>query len=261
MSRNFELLNQAGKIHDVLTSDLEPELRVGPVPVAMEAEELVPEVPLAQSLEIKGTARDEINKLVQRLFLVSGAHNPRRVVFTGNEPGVGCSWVCAHAAESLAAQVQGTVCIVDCNLRSPGLHKMYGLENHYGLSDALVGSGTVRKYARPLSRKNLWMLSCGSSTESWPTLLTSDRMRSRMSELMAQFDYLMLDVAPLQNCNDGIVLGGLCDGVVLVLKANASRRETARKALHELKTANVETLGAVLNQRTFPIPDSIYKIL
>ena len=258
MSRNFELLNQAGKIHDVLA--LEGDLRVDSMPVAVEAEEPPSELVPAPALTIQGTARDEI-KLVQRLFLVPGAHNPRRVVFTGSEPGVGCSWVCAHAAESLASQVTGSVCIVDCNLRSPGLHHLYGIENHYGLSDALVGSGSIRKYARPLSRKNLWMLSCGSPADNWPTLLTSDRMRARISELMAQFDYLMLDVAPLQSCNDGVVLGGLCDGVVLVLKANASRRETARKALQELKAANVPTLGAVLNQRTFPIPDSIYKIL
>jgi len=121
MSRNFELLNQAGKMNEVLTS--EPELRVEPAPMPVEVEEPPVDVELAQSLEIHGTARDEINKLVQRLFLVPGAHNPRRVVFTGNEPGVGCSWVCAHAAESLASQVQASVCIVDCNLRSPGLHR------------------------------------------------------------------------------------------------------------------------------------------
>lgn len=259
MSRNFELLHQAGKMQEVLSS--EPEVQVDSIPMPETVEEAVAETALVPSLEIQGTAREEINKLVQRLFLVPGSQNPRRVVFTGSEPGVGCSWVCAHAAESLASQVSASVCIVDCNLRSPGLHQMYGVENHYGLSDALTGSGSVRKYARQLSRRNLWLLSCGSESENWPTLLTSDRMRSRLSELSNQFDYLMLDVAPIQSCNDSVVLGGLSDGVVLVLKANSSRRETARKALQELKAASVHTLGAVLNHRTFPIPDSIYKIL
>jgi Mrp family chromosome partitioning ATPase len=45
---------------------------------------------------------------------------------------------------------------------------------------------------------------------------------------------------------------------VLVLKANSSRRESARGAVHDLRAAKVKVLGAVLNQRTFPIPQSIY---
>jgi protein-tyrosine kinase len=53
----------------------------------------------------------------------------------------------------------------------------------------------------------------------------------------------------------------LSDGVVLVLKANSSRREAARQALNEMQSANVRVLGAVLNQRTFPIPEKIYKRL
>jgi Mrp family chromosome partitioning ATPase len=61
--------------------------------------------------------------------------------------------------------------------------------------------------------------------------------------------------------NDAIVLGGQTDGVVLMLKANSSRRESARKAVQELHAANVRTLGAVLNQRTFPIPERLYKRL
>jgi Mrp family chromosome partitioning ATPase len=86
-------------------------------------------------------------------------------------------------------------------------------------------------------------------------------MRQRLTELREQFDYVLLDVAPLNICNDAITLGSLSDGVVLVLKANSSRRETARKAVQDLQTANVRIFGAALNQRTFPIPDGIYKRL
>ena len=92
-------------------------------------------------------------------------------------------------------------------------------------------------------------------------MLGSDRMRARLAELRSAYDYVLIDAAPMSACNDAIVLGGLSDGVVLMLKANSSRRETARKALQDLQTANVPTLGAVLNQRTFPIPEALYKRL
>jgi Mrp family chromosome partitioning ATPase len=92
-------------------------------------------------------------------------------------------------------------------------------------------------------------------------MLGSDRMRSRLAELRGIFDYVLIDAAPMNACNDAIVLGGYSDGVVLMLKANSSRRETARKALQDLQTANVPALGAVLNQRTCPIPEALYKRL
>jgi Mrp family chromosome partitioning ATPase len=105
------------------------------------------------------------------------------------------------------------------------------------------------------------MVSCGSSSEEAQSLLSTDRMRLRMSELRAEFDYVLVDVAALSDANDAVLLGCGADGVVLVLKANTTRRESARKATHDLQAAKAKVLGAVLNQRTFPIPESIYKKL
>jgi len=70
-----------------------------------------------------------------------------------------------------------------------------------------------------------------------------------------------MDVAPMNICNHTMMFGSLLDGVVLVIKANSSRRDSSREAVQQLRSANVRVLGAVLNQRTFPIPESIYKRL
>ena len=91
--------------------------------------------------------------------------------------------------------------------------------------------------------------------------MASGGLRQRLTELRSQFDYVLIDVAPTNTCNDGIVLGSSSDGIVLVLKANSTRRDIARKALQELRAANLPILGAILNQRTFPIPDNIYNRL
>jgi protein-tyrosine kinase len=259
VSRNFELLSQLGKLSELVSSQpqampLQPaQPQVAPVAPIPE-EDAFPSTP---TLEMSGAVKDEISKLVQNLFL--GPQGSRRVVFSGTEAGCGSTWTCAHAAESLA-QTRGSVCVVDCNLRSPGLHQQFGKENHHGLSDALAGSGPIREYVHRLSR-NLWLLSCGSASEAGQTMLGSERMRSRLAELRTAFDYVLIDAAPLNQSNDAVVLGGQSDGVVLMLKANSSRREAARKAVQELQAANVRTLGAVLNQRTYPIPEKLYKRL
>jgi len=252
MSKNFELLYQTGKTQDML--------RVDPV---SESTTLPPSEPssFTPALEIEGMAREEVSKLVHRLFLAPGTEGPHHVLFTGTEAENGCTWMCAHAGEILASQVRNSVCVVDCNLSSPSLHRQFGVENHFGLADALAGSGAIRQYARQLSRQNLWLVSCGSVDAGSQQLLTSDRMRARISELRSEFDYVLVDAAPMNVCNHAMMFGGLLDGVVLVIKANSSRRDSARDAVQELRSANVRVLGAVLNKRTFPIPERIYKRL
>jgi protein-tyrosine kinase len=252
MSKNFELLYQTGKAMDMLQPEAEPEAKTLSLP------EMSSSTP---ALEIDGMAREEVTKLIHRLFLLPGTGAPRNVVFTSTELGNGCTWMCARAAEILASQVGNSVCVVDCNLRSPSLHHQFGVENQYGLANALAGEGPVRQYAQQLSRPNLWLVSGGAGDANTENLLTSGRMRTRISELRAEFDYVLMDVAPMNTCNHSLIFGGWVDGVVLVLKANSSRRDSTRDAMQQLQASSVRMLGAVLNQRTFPIPQRIYKHL
>jgi len=253
MSRNFELLQQLGK-EDAL---------LGTPPVVEEnVTQVVSEPVLTEpQLKVDATELEQLTKLTQRIFLLPGAQSPRVVVFTATESGNGCSWICARAAEILAGQVAGSVCLVDANLRSPALHQQFGIENHHGLADALRGSDSLGSFARSLSRPNLWLLSCGSSPELALPLLGSDRMRQRIAELRSHTDFVLIDAPGLNVSNEAATLASDADGVVLVLKANSSRRETVRKTVHDLQAAKVSVLGAVLNQRTFPIPESVYRRL
>lgn len=251
MSRNFELLHEAGKAQEMLRQRAEQQ-RAEMAPAVF--------VPGTPSLQIEGVAREEVTKLVHRLFLLSGA-GPRQVVFTGMEPGNGCSWVCARTADILASQVAGSVCVVDCDVYFPTLHAEFQVPNQYGLAEALASNEPIRQFVQQLSRPNLWLLSCGSLHEDSPQQLTLERMRKRLFELRAEFDYILLDVAPLSSCNHGILLSSWTDGAALVLKANSSNRKTAQKAMNDFQSANAPVLGAVLNQRTFPIPESIYNRL
>jgi Mrp family chromosome partitioning ATPase len=250
MSRNFELLHEAGKVQELLRQRL-----VEPAPAPMPLE------PGTPAVRIEGRAREEVSKLVQRLFLTPGTQRTRQIVFAAIEAGSGSSWMAAHAAEILASQVQGSVCVVDCDATSPSLHREFKVQNHYGLADALLGGEPIRQYVQQLSRPNLWLLSCGSVTEKSRQMLTLEVMRRRMSELRVEFDYVLLDAAPVNASNHSAVLGSWCDGIALVLRANFSSRKTARQVLRDLEAANAPIVGAVLNQRTFPIPESIYNRL
>ena len=244
MSRNFELLQQIEKEHEVLPTLTRPVISGnGRKP----------------RLDLEALTREEKMKLVQRLFLLPGSDAPRMVVFCGVEAGDGSSWVCAHASETLASQVKGSVCVVDANMRTPFLHEYFRRDKLCGLSDAMLQSGPVRNFAHQVNGGNLWVITCGSKTTDPHTLLSSDRLQLRLTELRAEFDYVLVDGPPVNLCADATVLGKLADGVVLVVQANSTRREAARKAKEGLEGAKVRLLGAVLNKRTFPIPEALYR--
>jgi len=94
-----------------------------------------------------------------------------------------------------------------------------------------------------------------------PSLLTSERLKNRFTELRKEFDFVLVDAPPLSRYADAITLGQVTDGFVLVLEANATRREVAQMAADSLRAAQIRILGAVLNKRTFPIPSLLYKKL
>src|SRR5439155_3375911 len=91
--------------------------------------------------EIHGPIRDEELKLVQRVFLAPGSSSRRIVVFAAVEQSVDVGGICARAAEILAAQVEGSVCLVDANLRQPSLLSCFGRESTSGLADVLQYGG------------------------------------------------------------------------------------------------------------------------
>lgn len=274
MSRNFELLQNIGKEEEYF----QPErLLVEPVPAPIPAPLPDPasmdsvNAPAAAPVQVaaaepsqfstESSQLAELAKLVQRVFLLPGGEYNHTVVFTSSDVGNGCSWICARVGELLASQVTGTVCLVDANLQSPTLHEQFGVANHHGLSDALRQSGSIRGYVSQLSRRNLALVSCGSHAKDVQAMISSDRMRMRLSELRSEFDYVLVDCPSMGVSNEAVSLGSFADGIVIVLKANATRKDRARNAVRDLQAAKVKVLGAVLNQRTFPIPDKIYNKL
>jgi Mrp family chromosome partitioning ATPase len=244
MSKNFELLTQVEGGRGLFqTTDKTVEASVS----------------ASATPPLGVVAREEVAKLVQRVFLTPNGM-ARAVAFCGVGHGDGASWICAHVALAVAAQRATSVCAVDANLGSPGLHSYLGTENRLGLAEAVRQDGPIRKFLELGPRPNLWVLPAGANADP-SLLLISERLRERVAELRAEFDFLVFDVPPAGHANDAAILGALLDGLVLVVGAHSTRRETARKAKGTLEKANVHLLGTVLNGRTFPIPDALYRRL
>ncbi len=192
MSRNFELLERAGVAREI-TSVIAPK----PAPT------LVPQTGNGQrheaGLNLDRIAREECLKLVQRVFLMQTDSSSRAVVFAGIDRGNGCSRTCASAAQVLAENVPGSVCVVDANLHAPALARFFGVANHNGLADSVLSQGLIRRFTQQLRPDNLSLLSCGAASGENANLLNSDRLTTWMKALREEFDYVLIDAPPAQS--------------------------------------------------------------
>lgn len=200
-------------------------------------------------------------QLAQRVFLLCAKPAPRVAVFAGIEPGDSSSRIAASVAETLARNSPGSVCLVEANFRSPVLPRLLGTTNHHGLTDALLGEGPIRSFTTPVLSNTVWLLSAGALAADSPSLLSSERIRARMLELRDEFEFVVVDAPPLSRYTDALAISRLADGLVLVLEAGATRREAAQLAAANLRSCEIPILGAVLNNRTFPIPEKLYRML
>jgi len=242
LSKNFELLQRAQKEQEKLS----PPGNIG----------TNGNHPRLNAPALTG---EETTRMVQRVFLLPGPGAPRAVVFSGVAQGDGCSSVCAGAAVTLVAQASGSVCVVDADLRTPSIYRQFGVENRAGLTDAVAQPGPIRDFVQQVGgASELWVLTSGLVAATPHALFHSDGFRSRMTELRAEFDYVLIDSPPVNVYADAIALGQLADGVILVLQSNSTRRESARMAKESFEAASVRLLGAVLNKRTFPVPEGFY---
>jgi len=246
MSKHFELMKELEKEHPFLSDSATGS----PVPSSVSG-----------GNNGKGhQADEEALRLVQQVFLLQTNEAPRVVVFSGIDHGSGCSQVCASVARVLAKSASRPVCLVEANFRSPSLSGVFGTSNGPGLTDALLCTDPIISFTKAVA-DGLFLISAGTLAPDSANLLTSQQLRARLSELRQEFEFVIIDSAPMTHYSDAIVLGQLSDGVVMILEANSTRRKAAKVATNNLRSVNVPILAAVLNKRTFPIPEEIYQRL
>jgi len=211
--------------------------------------------------DLESISREEEIKLVHRIFPAGGQCSPQIVLFSAVESDAGCASISIRTAEILAGRGDGSVCVVDANFQLSCLHHYFGIDNSKGLAEAVLGSLPIQDFLQKHPEANLWILPCGAAAGQLRFSGVNDRLRSRMAELRGQFKYVVIHSSPLDLDSASILLSRWTDGVVMVVEASTTRRATARRMKQDLEAANVRILGVVLNNRTFSIPEVLYRRL
>jgi Mrp family chromosome partitioning ATPase len=214
-----------------------------------------------QEGELEAIAREEEAKLVQRVFPGTTQDSPRVAVFSGLGGDQGSASVCARTGELLAARGEGPVCVVDANFESPSLHRHFGTENTRGLAEAILERGPIKQYIREIEGSSLCFMPHGRTSLLLSPAEITDRFRTRIAEARASFWYVVIHAGFLGLNGTAMMISSSADGVVLVVEANRTRRESAKRVKENLLASNVRLLGVVLNNRTYPIPRALYRML
>jgi capsular exopolysaccharide synthesis family protein len=170
----------------------------------------------------------------------------KAIMITSAGPAEGKSLTVANLAVTLA-QTGNRVCILDCDMRKPRLHKLFHLENEEGLSSVLVGKTSLGDVIRDGLMPGLRIIPCGQRPPNPSELLGSPQMQSLLNELRTIYDYVIMDSPPLAAVTDSVVLARFADGVCLVIKGGETNREVVARGVDLLRNANARILGAVIN--------------
>ena len=189
---------------------------------------------------------ESFRQLRTALRLSRAGAPPKVTMFTSAVPGEGKTTVTVNTA-SVFAHTGSKVLIIDADMRRPRCHRLLGLKNGAGLSEALTGTGGT-ELLQPTSVENLFFLGCGRIPPNPSELLGSARMKQFLLELSETYDYIIVDSSPVMLVSDPLDLAQVVDGVVLVTAGGHTPRQQVAAALGRLEYANAKILGVVLNK-------------
>jgi Mrp family chromosome partitioning ATPase len=199
---------------------------------------------------------DNIESLRLSVSAAAQAAGGRVTALIGHAPGVGTTTLALALARSLARQ-SGPTLLVDGNFVNPVLHDVFHLDPEAGAGDLVERRAESQQAVRPTSESNLSVLPCGKhlgsinmSVEQWHNYwrgLSPDR-------------FIVIDAGSADSPG-AMTLANACDGVILVVKCGAARREQIESIEKSLSLSGTRLLGLVLNQRRYVVPDAIYRRL
>lgn len=199
------------------------------------------------TLRDPGSAAAEAYRTLRTNIQFSSLDKPiHTLLVTSTAPDEGKSTTLANLAVTMA-EAEQRVLVVDCDLRRPSLHQIFGVSNERGLTSAILEQGDGPLPVLPTAVPGLGIVPSGPLPPRPADLLGSRRMEALIARLRAEADIVLFDTPPVVAVTDAAVLATRVDGVLLVLQAGRTRRDRAREARQKLEKVKANIVGVVLN--------------
>src|SRR3984893_645965 len=188
---------------------------------------------------------EEFRTLRSRLYHLREKMTLKKLLITSALPKEGKSFTASHLAQVLVRQHGRRVLLIDADLRGPRLHLMLGTTASPGLSDYLQGRSDEFSIMQRGPMENLFLIPSGDEISDPSELVANGRLKFLLQRVEALFDWIIIDSPPAVPVSDASVLAKACDGVLMVVRSNATPVDMARRAREEFPDQAL--VGVVLN--------------
>ena len=200
---------------------------------------------LVAALAPTSLAAEQYRSLRTRLKRVESGRALRTIAVTSPNKGDGKSLTASNLALTMAQEFQQRVLLIDCDLRRPSIHRLFGLSDGPGLGDVLMSAAELDDALVALPEFHLTVLPAGLPPSRPAELLGSSAMRRLLDTLRSRFDRILIDVPPVAPLADLHILAPMVDGLLMIVRAGITPKPAIERALAGLDASKV--LGLVLN--------------
>jgi polysaccharide biosynthesis transport protein len=185
---------------------------------------------------------------VRTQIIQATENNGNKVLqITSPSPGDGKSTLAANLAISLAQAGKKTI-LIDCDFRKPRVHKIFKIDKpKLGLASVTNGEAELKEAIYESPVPNLDLLPCGPRPANPAELLSSSRYQELLTQLKAEYDYVIIDTPPLLAVSDPRVVAQRADAVVMVFKISKKVRPLAERAKEFLDDIGANVIGVAIN--------------
>ena len=201
---------------------------------------------------------EEFKKLRTHIF--HHASQPHSILVTSAGPGEGKTMVAVNLATAISQEFQKKAILIDADLRKPGIY----IESHpdsKGLSDYLSNQTLLSEILLDSGTENLRVILSGASTPKGAELIGLKKMRDLFAsfrESSGEDTYVIVDSSPLLSTSEPALLSKMVDGVILVVMAGQTQRDSIQRAIKSIDRQKI--IGVVLNQTALKSVDSYSKL-
>jgi capsular exopolysaccharide synthesis family protein len=242
-----EALSNVVKIPADTARGLTPEPRLTETSAEMHAAGFNPDPRLVTLLDPSSTPSESFKMLRTKLLVLSRERPIRSILITSAKPLDGKSLVAANLAVSIAQGINDRVLLVDCDIRSSSIHKIFDLNVTAGLREYLEEGASVAPFLVKTSLKNLTLLPGGRPPPNPSELLCSIKMRALVEEIKSRYEdrFVIFDSPPGQFMAETAFLANMMDGILLVVRHGKTPRDLIHDTLENIGRGRI--LGVVFN--------------
>jgi protein-tyrosine kinase len=173
--------------------------------------------------------------------------NRKTLAITSAERGEGRSWMAANLAVTFA-QIGERTLLIDADMRHPRQHELFRLRNSVGLSALLTGRAGKETACRIHPQLRLFVLPAGIMPPNPQELLGRPVFELVLERFNDQFDVILIDTPPVQECADAQIVGRRAGGVLMMARRHRTRHASLLSSMQRLSQTGVNVIGSVVNE-------------